>query len=132
MGTNTENASLMRAGANLEGKLAFSGTVQLNCRFSGDISSDGTLIIGEQGKIYSDIRVAYLISSGEIRGNIYAERVELRSPGKLLGNIQAPVVVINKGAFFEGDCNLPEKAVDALADITDEVSVVDLDLRKIA
>ena len=132
MELNTEKASLMRAGVNLEGKLAFSGTVELNCRFSGDISSDGTLIIGEQGKIYSDIRVASLISSGEIRGNIFAQRVELRSTGKLLGNIQAPVVVINKGAFFEGDCNKAKKTEEATIEHLEEMSIFDTQLRAIA
>ena len=88
----------------LEGSLTFKGTFNLDCNFKGDISAPGTLIVGENGKIDSNIHVRSIISEGEIHGNIIAEeRVEILS-GKVYGDIWAPVVVVKKGAFFEGNC----------------------------
>ncbi len=88
----------------LEGRLTFKGTFNLDCNFKGNISAPGTLIVGENGKIDSNIHVASIISEGEIHGNIIAEeRVEILS-GKVYGDIWAPVVVVKKGAIFEGNC----------------------------
>ena len=88
----------------IEGRLTFKGTFNLDCNFKGDISAPGTLIVGENGKIDSNIHVTSIISEGEIHGNIIAEeRVEILS-GKVYGDIWAPVVVVKKGAIFEGNC----------------------------
>ncbi len=88
----------------LEGSLTFKGTFNLDCNFKGDISAPGTLIVGENGKIDSNIHVRSIISEGEIHGNIIAEeRVEILS-GKVYGDIWAPVVIVKNGAFFEGNC----------------------------
>ena len=97
-------SSYLGEGSVLEGRLTFKGTFNLDCNFKGDISAPGTLIVGKNGKIDSNIHVASIISEGEIHGNIIAEeRVEILS-GKVYGDIWAPVVVIKKGAIFEGNC----------------------------
>ena len=88
-----------------EGKLIFKGTFNLDCNFKGDISAPGTLVVGENGKIDSNIHVRSIICKGEILGNIIAEeRVEILSLGRVYGDIWAPVVVVKKGAIFEGNC----------------------------
>ena len=96
----------------LEGRLTFKGTFNLDCNFKGDISAPGTLIVGENGKIDSNIHVTSIICKGEILGNIIAEeRVEILSSGKVYGDIWAPVVVVKKGAIFEGNCLMNEVKV---------------------
>ena len=90
-----------------EGKLSFAGAVRIDGRFKGEIFSEGTLILGETAVIESDIRAAYIIISGEVRGNIIAEsRIEIHAPGKVFGNIGAPVITIDEGVVFEGNCQM--------------------------
>lgn len=90
-----------------EGKLSFKGAVRIDGRFTGEIYSDGTLIAGETAIIKSEIHVAHIIISGEIKGNIVADkRIEIHAPGKVYGNIQSPVVVIDEGVIFEGNCRM--------------------------
>lgn len=97
LGKNTE----------FEGKLSFSGAVRIDGKFKGEIFTAGTLIIGEAAVIESNVHVSHVIISGEIRGNIVAEkRIEIHAPGKVYGNIQAPVVVIDEGVIFEGNCRM--------------------------
>ena len=97
-------SSYLGEGSVIEGRLTFKGTFKLDCNFKGDISAPGTLIVGENGKIDSNIHVTSIISEGEIHGNIIAEeRVEILS-GKVYGDIWAPVVIVKKGAIFEGNC----------------------------
>ena len=99
LGKNTE----------FEGKLFFSGTVRVDGHFKGEILSEGTLIVGDDALIESEVQVSRLIVSGEVRGNVFAaEKVEIHPPGKVFGNIQAPAVVMEEGVVFEGCCRMKE------------------------
>jgi len=90
-----------------EGKLSFKGAVRIDGHFTGEIFTEGTLIVGESAIIRSDIHVSHIIISGEIRGNIIADnRIEIHAPGKVFGNIQSPAVIIEEGVIFEGNCRM--------------------------
>ena len=43
-------------GSEIEGKYTFSGTVMLNGKFSGEIVSSDSLIIGEKGVVNATVR----------------------------------------------------------------------------
>ena len=97
LGRNTE----------FEGRLSFNGAVRIDGSFMGEIFTEGTLIVGESANIESNIHVSHIIISGEIRGNIIADnRIEIHAPGKVFGNIQAPIVIIEEGVIFEGNCKM--------------------------
>jgi cytoskeletal protein CcmA (bactofilin family) len=88
-----------------EGKLRFYGTIRIDGHFRGEITGEGTLIVGEGAIIESDIHVSLIFNSGRIQGDVTADnKIEIRAPGKILGNIQAPSIVINEGATIEGNC----------------------------
>lgn len=90
-----------------EGKLSFSGAVRIDGHFKGEIFTEGILIVGESAVVESDIRVSHIIISGEIRGNIVADsRIEIHTPGKVFGNIEGPIVVIDEGVVFDGNCKM--------------------------
>jgi cytoskeletal protein CcmA (bactofilin family) len=94
-----------------EGKLEFSGTVRVDGRVKGEIVGEGTLIVGDSASIHADVRVTDLVISGEIRGSLFAsEKVSIRSPGKVFGNIHAPTVIMEEGVIFEGHCRMLETA----------------------
>jgi cytoskeletal protein CcmA (bactofilin family) len=107
-----------------EGKLSFTGAVRMDCRFKGEILSGGTLIVGESAVIESDVRVSHMVISGEVRGNIEADRVEIRAPGKVIGNIRSPVLVIEEGVIFDGSCQMQVREGAAVSDFS-EVSLTD-------
>ena len=90
-----------------EGNLSFKGMVRIDGRFKGEINTEGTLIVGESAVIDSDIYASNVIISGEIRGHIIAgEKIEILSPGRVFGDIEAPSVAINTGVVFEGNCQI--------------------------
>ncbi len=113
----------------IEGKYTFSGTVMLNGKFKGEISSNDTLIIGEKGVINASIRAGVVLISGEVVGNILGtERVELRGTARVFGDVEAPVVVVEEGVLFEGHCRMtkqrPADAAPAAAPPTRDFSVL--------
>jgi len=86
-----------------EGKLRFQGTMRIDGHFKGEASAQGNLIVGEDALIEGDLKVSYASISGEVHGNIIADqRVDLRAPSKVFGNIQSPAVVMEEGVIFEG------------------------------
>ena len=98
----------------VEGKLTFHGTLRIDGRFKGEITAIGSLIIGDTGIIEADIHATNVLSSGEVRGAVSADEViEILEPGKVMGNIEAPNVVIHPGVVFEGNCwtHAPKKSI---------------------
>jgi len=94
-----------------EGKFSFTGTVRIDGRFSGEIFSSGTLIIGESAVIKSKVHVGDMITRGEVYGDIVAEnKIEINVPGKLFGNIQTQRLVVEEGVIFEGNCKMQNPA----------------------
>ena len=106
--------AFMGAETFFEGKLTYTGAVRLDGRFKGVIRSDDTLIVGETGRIEGELHVGITIIQGEVVGNVYGkERVELHHPGRMIGNITAPVVIMDEGAILEGNCKMKEKKKEA-------------------
>lgn len=97
----------MGGDSSLEGDLYFSGEARLDGRFKGKIQGEGRLWIGPSANIEADIFAGEVVISGEVRGNVTAtRRIEIIVPGKLAGNINAPLVVMDEGVNFEGHCSM--------------------------
>ncbi|MCA1906375.1 MAG: polymer-forming cytoskeletal protein [Desulfarculus sp.] len=89
------------------GELIFTGQARLDSRFQGNIRGDGTLFIGPNAKVEALVNAATVIISGELVGDVVVtKRLELKSPGRLKGNITAPLVVMDEGVVFEGHCSM--------------------------
>jgi cytoskeletal protein CcmA (bactofilin family) len=96
-------------GSEMEGRYTFRGTVMLNGRFKGEISSEDTLIIGERGVVQADVRAGRVQVSGEVTGNLRAtERIDLKRTARVYGDVEAPVVVVEEGVVFEGHCRMAQ------------------------
>jgi cytoskeletal protein CcmA (bactofilin family) len=90
-----------------DAKMSFKGTVRIEGRFRGQIYAEGTLIVAESAVVEADIQVSQITVSGEVRGNLLVkERLEIQAPGKVFGNIKAPILVMDEGSVFEGNCQM--------------------------
>ena len=111
----------------IEGRYSFKGTVMLNGRFKGDITSTDTLIIGERGSVTGDIRAGQVQVSGEVVGTIVCtERVELKRTARVFGDVESPLVVVEEGVLFEGHCRMTKAHPNAEETPARELSVVPL------
>jgi cytoskeletal protein CcmA (bactofilin family) len=111
----------------IEGRYTFKGTLMLNGRFKGDISSTDTLIIGEKGSVTGDIRAGQVLISGEVVGSVSCtERVELKRTARVFADVEAPLVVIEEGVLFEGHCRMTKANPNTEALPARELSVVPL------
>ncbi|MFB3887220.1 MAG: polymer-forming cytoskeletal protein [Thermodesulfobacteriota bacterium] len=102
-----ERDAFLGKSSRFEGKLSFEGIFQLDGKVEGEIFNSGTLIMGESATIKGKLGVETLILNGVVEGEVNAkERVEIHSKGRLYGTVSTPVLVVQDGAIFEGNCNM--------------------------
>jgi cytoskeletal protein CcmA (bactofilin family) len=98
-------------GSRINGTIEFQNTMRLDGNVIGKIYGDrGTVIIGEKAVVEAEIIVDVAIVKGKVNGIIEAsERIEIYSPGRVVGDIQSPVVLIEAGVVFNGKCVMTAK-----------------------
>jgi len=99
--------ALLGKGSEFEGKLSFEGTVRIDGVMKGEIRSKDKLVIGQGARVEAEIEVGSAEISGEIEGNVTASsRLELKTPARIKGNITTPVLIIEEGVTFDGNCSM--------------------------
>ena len=82
-GSGELNALLGR-GSEFEGKLAFEGKVRIDGNFTGEISTNDMLVIGDGAKVSAEISCGTVVVEGEVIGNSKAtSAVEIHRPAKV-------------------------------------------------
>jgi cytoskeletal protein CcmA (bactofilin family) len=108
----------MDQGTEFLGELRFRNTFRVDGRIKGKIVSDNTLIVGETGNVEADIDCGIVSIRGAVHGRVHGrEKIELLAGARVRGTLVSPKLVIEDGAFFQGDCDMasaPKGAVIAL------------------
>jgi cytoskeletal protein CcmA (bactofilin family) len=93
------------------GRMTSEGIFRLDGKVEGEIFHSGTLIIGETAVIKGKLEVDALTLNGRVEGEVTAkDRLEIHSKGKLYGTISTPVLVVQEGGIFEGNCRMGSKS----------------------
>lgn len=102
--------SVLSAGINWKGNLGGSGGVRIEGTFEGDIAMRGLLVVGETGRVTCQtLRANTVIVAGAVKGDITAERLEIRSTGKVWGNVVTVTFSTEEGAFLRGQITMEDK-----------------------
>ena len=92
------------------GTLTFNGAVRIDGKMDGQINTDDTLIVGENGVLEADINAGTVICRGKIKGTINAsKRIEIHTNSEVVGNIATPALLVENGAIFDGSCDMTGK-----------------------
>ena len=93
-----------------KGTLAGSGGVRIEGAFEGEIALRGVLVVGETGRVTcKDLRAHMVVVAGAVRGDITAEKVEIRRTGRVWGNVVTASFTTEEGAFLRGQIRMEEK-----------------------
>ena len=99
--------SLIGENSVFEGKFFIAGSLKIDGKFEGQVRTEEELIVGETGKVKTDIFAKRVTVAGVVVGNIEAEEeVKLLATGKVLGNISAPKVYIENGVVVVGEVKI--------------------------
>jgi cytoskeletal protein CcmA (bactofilin family) len=103
--SNHAATSVIDQGCEAQGRLSFVGAVAMNGKFRGELFSADTLFLGSEGEVEAEVQVTVGMISGQVKGNITGrERIELSRSARIFGNIVTPILVLEEGAMFDGQC----------------------------
>jgi cytoskeletal protein CcmA (bactofilin family) len=104
--------SVLGAGVIWHGSINGSGGVRIEGAFEGEIALQGMLVIGETGRVTCEnIRASTVIVAGAVRGNITTQKLEIRTSGRVWGDVVTTAFVTEDGAFLRGQIRM-EESVD--------------------
>lgn len=102
--------SVLGPGINWKGDLRGSGGVRIEGSFEGEISIRGLVVIGETGRVSCEqIQANSVIIAGAVKGNIIAEKLEIRSTGRVWGDVTTVAFSTEEGAFLRGQIRMEER-----------------------
>ncbi|PKO08199.1 MAG: hypothetical protein CVU40_16770 [Chloroflexi bacterium HGW-Chloroflexi-2] len=102
--------SVLGPGINWKGDLRGSGGVRIEGSFEGEISIRGLVVIGETGRVSCEqMQANSVIVAGALKGNIIAEKIEIRSTGRVWGDVTTVAFSTEEGAFLRGQVRMEER-----------------------
>ena len=102
--------SVIGPGINWKGDLKGKGGVRIEGTLEGEIAVRGLIVVGETGRIACEtLKADTVIVSGSVKGNILCEKLEIRSTGRVWGDVVTVSFSTEEGAFLRGRMRLEEK-----------------------
>src|SRR5258707_10277324 len=99
--------SLIGEHTSFEGTLKTEGSVRLLGSIQGEIESKATIIVEEKAHVTARLTAAQITVAGHVDGQIYCEgRVEIRPTGHVTGEINAGALIVQEGAYFDGNSKM--------------------------
>jgi cytoskeletal protein CcmA (bactofilin family) len=102
--------SVIGKGTVFEGIISTKETLRVDGLVKGTINSEGTLVIGNGGKVEGTINTVNVLVGGEVEGEIFASNnVEANPTGRIFGSIHTKNLIVDEKAIFQGTCEMLEE-----------------------
>jgi len=109
-----EQDTVVGENVRVTGKLQTSSNIHINGKVKGEISSEGSVIVGKTAEIEGPIAAAEIKVEGLVNGNIAAKNMlELDSQARVFGDIKTKTLSIQPGAVFVGRCIMGEETKES-------------------
>jgi cytoskeletal protein CcmA (bactofilin family) len=106
---NDQVSGFLDKDTNLTGELEFAGTLRIDGTFHGSIATNDCLIVGQHAVVHADIKAGELEIHGRVFGSIVCtRRIEISATGRVRGDVETPVLVMNAGATIDGRTRMAE------------------------
>jgi cytoskeletal protein CcmA (bactofilin family) len=95
---------------NWKGDLRGKGGVRIEGTLEGEIEVRGMVIIGETGRVTCEhVKADTVIVAGAVNGQITAEKLEIRSTGRVFGDVKTKSFSTEEGAFLRGKITMEDE-----------------------
>lgn len=112
----SSSKNILSSDVEIKGSLKFSNDLIIDGKIEGEVTSDGSLTVGENAHVSGEIKTKSVVIFGKVQGNIaVTERCELKSNAVLEGDIIAGTLAIEEGATFMGKSSVGAGARAALS-----------------
>ena len=107
MAAPEQTDTIVGANVELKGSLKNQGAIHIHGRVTGDIVSDGLVVIGETAVISGPVTAKRVDVSGQVHGSINAEeQIEPQPKSVVRGDLTTARLSIKPGAIFVGQSNM--------------------------
>jgi cytoskeletal protein CcmA (bactofilin family) len=121
--TTDRITSVLGPGIIWKGALRGSGGVRIEGAFEGDITVRGLVVVGDTGRVTCEtLHANNVIVAGTVNGNITAEKLDIRSTGRVWGDVIVVAMATEEGAFLRGQVRMEEK-IEMPAEMTEPTSL---------
>lgn len=98
-----QDTSIIAAGTVIRGRISAEGDLEIHGHIEGSVTSGGTVTVGSEGLVKSDIEAQNVFVAGAVAGNLRGlERVVLEDGARVVGDVSAPSIGIRPGAKLRG------------------------------
>lgn len=102
---NKKIDTLIGRDSSFSGTIESSGTIRIDGKYEGEISTKGDLVIGEDGQVIGKIKAQDITIAGKVEGEVEAAgKLELVPTANLQGETRMMLLVVEEGAIFRGNC----------------------------
>lgn len=97
----------------VDGKYKSESGVRILGAAQGEIESAKSIYIEENAKVSAKVTAACIIVAGEVNGELHCTgRVEIRPSGRVTGTINAGTLIMQEGAFFDGNLKMKQSGTE--------------------
>jgi len=101
--------SFLGMNSSFKGELNVRGTLRVDGTVEGQLDAD-YVILSESAEVKGEIKAERIIIGGKVDGNVRAqELVEIKSKGKIFGDIFTPKLAIMEGAELNGKVEMKKE-----------------------
>ena len=109
--STTEYGTILGPDAKFKGDLSFDSAAKVLGRVEGSITSKGKVLIANGSTCKANVTANEVAIEGFIEGNVQAtERVEIKSKGRITGDIVASRMTMGDGASIDGHVRIGMEA----------------------
>lgn len=90
----------------LTGTLQSDGGIRVEGIFEGTLQTTGNLVVAESAKVIAEVQAYNVTVSGQVKGNITANKVEITESGKVWGDLSVNSMLLHEGAYLRGSTNM--------------------------
>jgi len=101
-------STLISEGCILDGNLKAPAFARIDGQVTGDVMVDEGLIVGEKGSVRGNVVTKEMVVYGTITGNVQATSLEIRSTGRVTGDILTQTLGVEQGAVYDGNLSMTQ------------------------
>ena len=113
---NAKISSVIGSDMVVDGNIRAKEAVRVEGKVTGDVESDGALIISAGGSVKGNVKGSSIIIGGSLEGDLCSGgRTEVASTGKVIGNIRTKSLIVDENAVFQGQCIMNAEGLPSLS-----------------
>jgi cytoskeletal protein CcmA (bactofilin family) len=109
-----DSFSLIDRFSKFDGTFRSSRDLRIDGEVKGTIECQGTLLVAQGANVTAKVEAENITVAGDLNGDIRCRgRLQIMPSGRVRGKVQTETLVINEGAFYEGQLEMSSMALES-------------------